>query len=181
MIKIRKFMGISMARRVRRRWLVVGLWALGLALVIYFPALLRFRFPFFGPTGEWAFFFGFLLVNVLGGQSRRGFVSDFEGRTPEDGPGDYSFMTPEDIAARKEAERQNRLDEREVRVRNAAHYRAYVPLRWFAFLLVLAAVTDHRMELADMRESLLLLLYLVILWLPQSILLWTEPDMEAEG
>ena len=88
-------------------------------------------------------------------------------------------MTPEDIAARKEAEKQNRLDERELRVRNAAHYRAYGLLRLLGSALVFAAVADHINELAAARESLLLLFFLIIEWLPQSILLWTEPDMEG--
>jgi hypothetical protein len=89
-------------------------------------------------------------------------------------------MTPEDVAARKEAERRNRLDEREVRVRNAAHYRAYAVLRWVGSLLVIAAVADRVDEFAAARESLLLLFFLIIQWLPQSILLWTEPDMEEQ-
>jgi hypothetical protein len=180
MIKIRKFLGISMARRSRRRWLVAGFWALGLTLVLHFPALLRLRLPFFDSSAEWAIFFGFLLANVIAGKSRRGLLSDFEGRTPEDGQGDFSFMTPEDVAARKEAERRNRLDEREVRVRNAAHYRAYAVLRWVGSLLVIAAVADRVDEFAAARESLLLLFFLIIQWLPQSILLWTEPDMEEQ-
>ena len=87
MIKIRKFMGISMARRSRRRWLVAGFWALGFALVVYFPALLRLRPPFFGSTGGWALGLGFLLVNVIAGASHRGLQRDFEGRTPKTAQG----------------------------------------------------------------------------------------------
>jgi len=178
MINKRSFLGIPLARRSARRWLVVGFWVLILAFAVYFPLLLRMRPTFFGLPANWAFQFALLLISLLGGHDRRGLVRDFHGRTPEEGPADYSFMTPDDIAARKEAESQNRLDERDVRLRNAAHYRAYAAVRWIAFLVVFAAMTDPSLDFARLRQSLVLLLFLIIQTLPQSILLWTEPDME---
>ena len=179
MINKRSYLGIPLAWRSTRRWLVIGTWVLMLLLVAYFPVLLRIRPPFFGVSGDWAFGIGLAVVNLLSAKSGRGIVRDFHMRSSEEGPADYSFMTPEDIAARKAAERRNHLDEREVKARNAAHYKAFEVLRWTGSLLVFAAVTDRSPSFADKRESLLLLIFLIIQWLPQSIILWTEPDMES--
>jgi hypothetical protein len=180
MIDKRSYLGIPLARRSTRRWLVIGTWVLMLLLVAYFPALLRIRPVNFGYSGGWAFGIGLLVVNLLSAKSGRGIVRDFDLRSSEEGPADYSFMTPEDIVARKEAERHNRLDEREVKARNAAHYRAFTVLRWTGSVLVFAAIADQSPSFVDMRESLLLLFFLLTQWLPQSLILWTEPDMEDQ-
>jgi hypothetical protein len=166
MIKNRKFLGTSMARRGRRRWLVVGFWALILTFVVIFPPLFRDHEAFFERPFFWVFFPLLILTSVLGGESRKGLVRDFHGHTSDEGSRDYSFMTPEDIAAREEAEKQNRLDEREVIVRNAAHYRAFEVLRWISPLVWVAAGTEPFKEAAYMRQSLLLFVVLVIQTLP---------------
>jgi hypothetical protein len=177
MIQQRKFLGISLARRSRRRTLVAGFWIMGFSFAVFAPFLFRGHPRQF----SWVFLPFLAQAALLGGEGRKGLVRDFHGHTPDNEPVDYSFMTPEDIAARKEAEKQNRLDEREARARDAAHYKAFELLRWSVPLVAFAAFTEPFIGFAYVRQALLLLVVLVIQALPQSILLWTEPDMEEEG
>ena len=178
MINKRSFLGIPLARRRTRRWLVVGFWVLLIAVAALFPLLLRIYAKSFVLPAELTLLFAFFLTTLLGGDGQKGIVRDFHGRTPEEGPADYTFMTPEDIAAHKQADKENRLDEREVNRRNAVHYKAYSALNWIAVPLVLVAVADRSLGLVDFGQSMILLFLFIIQALPQSILLWTEPDME---
>jgi hypothetical protein len=116
---------------------------------------------------------------MLGGTWSNGMIRAFDGHEPKnDGTDDYSFMTPEDIKARKALERLKRIDERDVNIRNSAHYRAYSALRWIVpaglFLLIAEPYRRHPF----LVPAIYVLLLLVVSGLPQSILLWTEPDME---
>lgn len=165
MIKKTVYLGIPLARRRNRRWLVVGYWVVVLAFLASLnsnPAmktLLLGRFPSHGWVGPVAtllssVFFGYLTA-CLGGVSERGMLSEW------DGP----------------------LDERDIRLRNAAHFEAYRIFRMiiFPFALILAVlfgtVWSRYQKLA---APLLLLLWCLVFSLPQSLILWHEPDVAPD-
>ena len=87
-------------------------------------------------------------------------------------------------------ENEYRSDERELRQRDRAHYQAYQALTFsLAGMWLLAIWKLHAPRLlswlsvsADvLLYGLVLAVIVVSLTLPQAILLWTEPDMEAEA
>ena len=73
------------------------------------------------------------------------------------------------------------LDERETHERDRVHFIAYSFARWFALLLfVIYGVVGalHAAWFARVGPFFLFLLTLTLWSLPQSMILWTEPDME---
>ena len=73
------------------------------------------------------------------------------------------------------------MDEREINLRDHFHFVAYSIARNMVLLLfVLCCFLDVlNQELLRQASPLLLFLLTITLWsLPQSIILWTEPDME---
>jgi hypothetical protein len=85
-----------------------------------------------------------------------------------------------------------RNDEREVHQRDHAHYRAYrvliagISLLWILAIGILLGPRPYPESFGPIPAHLFLfglvmVLLVVSLTLPQAILLWTEPDMEAEA
>ena len=166
---------ISMASRTRRRWLV-GLVYAGLAAMM---------------TGAWfldhwrisGFYLisGWIVVNwlFLGGYGTGGLVKQFGERDqrPRSMPPRHSSP------ALKMPEGMN--DERELHQRDRAHYQAY---QWFAVTAFFLSMYAAPQLLGRAHLSVDQLLYLIhgglmsatilLFTLPQSILLWNEPDME---
>jgi hypothetical protein len=73
------------------------------------------------------------------------------------------------------------LDERETHERDHVHFIAYTAARWGALLLMVLTVilSAWRAQwLVWMAPTFLFLLVLTLWSLPQSIILWTEPDVE---
>ncbi|MGD0737871.1 MAG: hypothetical protein ABR976_22285 [Terracidiphilus sp.] len=184
MISKRSFIGIPLATRRSRRWFVVGYWAVTLSLV-------GAAFLWVGPNDPdialhswWLFLLISGLAGILGGTRENGIVREFKGgASGQDAPPNYSFMTAEDIAAKQKAARESRLDERDVNLRNAIHFRAYAFIRGNALIVALALTVltyprSHLSGLDYLSAALLWLLLLVFLGLPQSMILWSEPDME---
>jgi len=188
MIEKRIFPGISLARRKTRRRLVVGYWAFVLLLVGCASPIV-FKHPTVFGVRAWVCINLIVgLTGFLGGNDRGGAVRAFQGRTAGERrtPPDYSFMTVEDVAAKivakEQAEKECRLDERDTNLRNAAHFKAYVFMRKSAFFVIFALIAlgiPRLSRLEFLREPLLWLLLVVFLSLPQTLILWTEPDMEA--
>jgi hypothetical protein len=183
MIKKRKLLGIPLARRQTRRLLVIGYWTVALSLVLVVSLLTGRDGTVFGlPFISLLYLSVLLMVGLLGGDGKRGAVRAFEGRTSEGQvAADYTYMTPEDIAERKRREIEIRLDERDVNLRNTAHYKAYSALRWIIFLVFVFTAFPLPREPFFLRPFLLSTLFLVVWSLPQTIILWTEPDMEADS
>lgn len=164
MINRPTYLGISLRRRKNRRWLVAGYWTVvlsSLASLHWSPAfqmLLLGRFPVHGWVQALApIFTGLLfgyLTTCLGGVSGRGMLPEW------DGP----------------------FDERDIRLINAAHFEAYRVFRMvitpiaIALAVVFGTVWSPYQRLA---APLLLLLWLLVFSLPQSLILWFEPDMET--
>lgn len=152
-------MRVNVATRSRRRWLVVVVYAVFAAMMIGWCA-----FSGFSVYGLVAFLVVAVIARYLGGRTyRAGLVPAFESG-----------------------------DEREKDRRDHAFYVAY---KWWDLTLfpALAAVGfkrnafyptwDPAVRAFVDRLPFALLIAAGILYytLPQAILLWTEPDMEAEG
>ena len=153
-------LGIDMARRGNRRWLVAFTY-LGL-LVLW--ALLRARG---GNLGAQAAFTAVLLATslfvngiIFGGYGRWGLIRPFNTRTP------FGSATPW------------HNDERDLRRRDRMHYYAYRAV--VALLLLGYALGRNPFEHPDLSSALLEGAVILGLTLPQALLLWMEPDMALE-
>lgn len=173
---------MSMARRATRRWLVLAYWTFTLALIGIPLALSGGYDTVLGFLSFRLILFWWCLLGLLGGDGRSRPVRAFQGKTPEDRERlDTAYMTAEDIAWREQRERETRLDERDVNLRNAAHFKSYSFMRGYAVFVVLILVflnSGHLSSASWLREPLLWFLLNVFLCLPQTMILWTEPDME---
>jgi hypothetical protein len=167
-------------RKIRRRWVVI-FWAqaalmFGLSLV----AVVRNRADAFDVL---------LLVQIaftssltLGGLSAGGLVKSFGGsRAPALLPRGRGMQALFAGADETQAGEAGELDERETRRRDSAHFTAYACVRWlgmglfglYAAMLVFAPAQANRFV-----PSFLFLLVWMVWSLPQSIILWTEPDLD---
>jgi ABC-type transport system involved in cytochrome bd biosynthesis fused ATPase/permease subunit len=84
-------------------------------------------------------------------------------------------------------------DERELRRRDAAHWISYRYLGWVVIAAFFVAYLKNLLPNAwdslhvppaifdTLIYCLLMAAFVLVFTLPQAILLWTEPDMEAEG
>lgn len=79
-----------------------------------------------------------------------------------------------------------RNDERELARRDLAHYKAYQPLSvGVAILLVLSSIANHPWPwispavLAQVNFAVALVTMVMSMTLPAAIILWNEPDIEA--
>jgi hypothetical protein len=177
----RSIVGISLVRRRTRRWLVLSYWTIILLLVGVLTQTIGKESTVFGMPLFWFFWPVGILTGLLGGTRPNGAIRAFQGRSAEErSPIDYSFMTPYDIAEQKQRDNELRLDERDVNLRNAVHYQAYSAVRWIALIAFFASGPPLAHEPVALRRFLLLLFFLVIWSLPQTLILWTEPDMEEE-
>jgi hypothetical protein len=163
-------MRFNMSRRARRRALAALIYAAFAALMAASWFLDHWRM-----SGTYFLINFALLVSwfVLGGYYPGGLLRPFDGyvrrRSSAAQPG-REFLT----------------DERELRERDRAHYRAF---RWFAiaFLFLCLLANPHLLgglhlsadRILDLLHGGLLVALMLGLSLPQAILLWTEPDMEA--
>jgi len=176
---------ISMAQRSRRRTLVAIIYCILGFMLIGTYAFGSWRSV--SPYVIWAVIFACRLF--LGGYVPGGLVKPFNGKAPK-----QSEAAPPLLALKLRVYRPlpgdgstpYRSDEREMSQRDRAHYRAYQALGislvvpWAAASLLGdpkifgwdPAVVNH------LCAMLLLAVLTLFLTLPQSILLWTEPDME---
>jgi hypothetical protein len=185
MIK-RELLGIPLARRNTRRLLLVCFWAVIVASAVLMalrsadllPRLHKMEpAPFGAIDGLTA---ALLLYIFIRGAS--GNVVDFEGR-------EFKASSPITslngfIDGFRSVGINNtfleKVDERTTSVRNAAHFDAYRKLRSIAlwtvlFLTFLSSALEQHEWLA---APLSFLFFLGLMFLPQTLVLWTEPDME---
>jgi hypothetical protein len=179
---------LDMAPRRRRRALVVAIYAALAALMSVLWFLTGWR-----GTGAYVFWAAMLVCRLfLGGYYTRGLVKPFNGKAPQDPvmPSPLLLLKLR-IYPTVMAENENafRNDERELAQRDRAHYFAYQAigvaaiLPWFlASLRVIRPALTSWIPMApdQLYFGLLTIVLLLFLTLPQSILIWTEPDMEEE-
>jgi hypothetical protein len=167
-----RFLGMPLVTQVQRRWFVVGYYLL--IVVTALPALILNK-----PITT---LFAIQVVTIgglLGGIKPGGPVKSYEGvssAVPSNiqtlnlsGTKPWNFFPP--------------LDEREARERDAAHYRAYVILRWslvFAVLVYFLLLDIIPRWLTHNSPTLFWLLAIVVVSLPQSVILWTEASRSEE-
>lgn len=152
-----QLLGINMARRNNRRWLV-GLTYLG--LVVLWAVVGRFA----GIHGEARAFTFVLLATALivntilfGGYGCWGLIKPFNSRALAGG---------------------SRNDERELRRRDRMHFYAYRVV--VSVVLVGYFLSREPFMNPQVGNALLLGGLMLGLTLPQALLLWIEPDMEFE-
>ena len=177
---------IDMAPRTNRRTLVVLIYA-GLAALM--AGL--WRLDGWHVTGVYLWF-ATILVNrlFLGGYGFGGLVKPFSGKAPKrsDAPPPLLMLALRVYQLPPE-ESEFRSDERELRQRDHAHYQAYQAIT--AALAVIWLLADWKLNAKRLLASvpmpadvmlygLVLAAIVVAITLPQAILLWTEPDMEAK-
>ncbi len=180
---------VNMARRSRRRVLVAAIYG-GLAVLI---ALLWWGTHWRG-TGVYVFWAAMLACRFfLGGYYRGGLVKPFQYRRPVN-----AAMPPTLLALKLrvyqpvlEADEDGfRNDERELNQRDRAHYMAYQAIGMAGVLEAFGASMRigiprlqawMTMPADQMYYGFSLVTLTLFLTLPQAILLWTEPDMEAEA
>jgi hypothetical protein len=117
----------------------------------------------------------------LSGKSMDGPVKDYE--KPPLPLGKEAGTQTLNLSGRKEFDRWEPLDERERTERDRAHYEAYRVLRWVLCCSYVAYWLG--MNLADkwFKSRSLILFWIglvVVLSLPQSVVMWTEPQEPAE-
>jgi hypothetical protein len=181
MITQTTFFGLPLRTTHQRRAIVIGYYT----FVSAFPLIAMLR-----GHGNIGLFLPQTLVlgGLLGGIRPGGPVKPYNGA--EGRPGTLSDTTPNypiqslNLSGNIRPDQALTLDEREQAQRDHAHYLAYAILRWVlgatALLFILLVQMDNTWLL---RWSPVLLWTLLIftLSLPQSILLWTEPDPPGTG
>jgi hypothetical protein len=178
---------IDMAPRGRRHALVVLIYS-GLAAAItglWFLDRLHTSAPYL--------IFATFAINrfFLGGYSFGGLIKPFSGKPPRKSAAPPPFILLSlHMYSIEPGESQYRNDEREIKQRNGAVYKAYQFL--IIVLIFLWLLMNFHTNIPRLLERLSLpidqLLYclatasiVLAFTLPQAILLWTEPDMEPEA
>jgi len=181
MITTDKVLGISPASRKTRRWIVCGY--LCVVALTCFGFLHHQARHGIEDMGLWNLFLIFVNVSAfLGGIRMGGLVKPFRRASfvPMQADGDVPSILPSPRSSRTES---TSLDERETLERDHIHFIAYTAARWLALLLlVLYALLGafHVPWFSQVGPFFLFLLTLTLWSLPQTLILWTEPDMVDE-
>ena len=169
-----------MARRRNRRLIVVCIWALWLLLIVfsgYVPDLPPHYFDRI-MVCLWGVA---LLVLLVPGIFR--FVRNFGGRESVDR--DRSIRTLFGTSDEDRPAESISLDEREIRLRNAAYYEAYFimgPILFIGvFFLIIYRILQLQAFFPHIERTIVVSLYVLLFLyqaLPRQLILWHEPDME---
>jgi hypothetical protein len=164
--------GILCLKRPARRWLVIVYWAFILSFIGTLAIVSRSQSPNF--INQAFFWFWWTLI-VLPMYLRS--IVTFSTR----GSDLQTLMKP---AESSQGVIPCPLDERELSLHYRMHTKAYYILQIFipVGVLLLTPPEIHRSAwLVYLRIPLLWLLSFVVTSLPQTMILWTEPDMEPEA
>lgn len=182
MIRTRGYlMGFPVRRRLTRRIGVVAFW------IITAGVFGRIFFGQFGWTsgGLSAFLivWFFLFSDTLGGTgSGGGALKPFSRRRRRKQPGFQTLFRGELLSNELSADPDLMLDERDERIRDRAHFLALTFTRRLGLLLFAVSVylvIKQSTNLWRDEQAFLFGLVLVMWNLPQSLILWAEPDLEA--
>lgn len=172
MIYKRSFFGLSVAPRKHRRLIVSAWWLLVLIVFAGFALLIKTHPRWFGSIlFGYGFFFAFMAINSLG---RWIWVPAQDQRKVAAG-----IRTLFDQAFQREREKNLAPDERERRQWDQAMRSAYSVLIIASLLLISIHYIDRVPTPLYVREPLIWFGLFSLLNLPQSIYLWTEPDLES--
>jgi hypothetical protein len=172
MITQTRFLGMPLVTQVQRRRIVVGYYLLlGLTSL---PMLILDK-----PITVLLAIQALTIGGLFGGIQPGGPVKSYQGASGADPSGIQSL----NLSGAKPWNGFAPLDERETTERDSAHYRAYVILRillvlfvgiYFVLLRIIPRWLTHN------SPTLLWLLTVVIISLPQSVILWTETSTSEE-
>ncbi|HTZ89745.1 MAG TPA: hypothetical protein VMA71_05365 [Alloacidobacterium sp.] len=179
---------ISTARQLRRRVLVIAIYAALALLMAVLWATTGLR-----GSGAYVIWAAILACRFfLGGYYAGGLVKPFNGKAPKQTEVPSSLLAIklriyQPVPADDDAAYRN--DERELHLRDHAHYLAFqiigvavcVPM----FIASMRLIRPSLMSWIPMQPDaiyygLTLVALILFLTLPQAILLWTEPDMEEQ-
>ncbi len=178
---------INLASRSRRRSLVLLIYAVLSALGLCGWWIDRWRSS--GLWLLWASLFACWLF--LGGHYSRGLVKQFNGKRPRNADAMPTqlqlifglYRLPPDDS-------EYRNDERELRDRDRAHYLAYqgiglaLAALWLPALWLISKpewMNHLSLHMDQVLYGLIVICFALYITLPQSIMLWTEPDMEPDS
>jgi hypothetical protein len=180
MISTNKPLGFSIARQGKRRGLLVAYWCAILACL----CILMGGFIRGGLAAQMAFNALIWLPILLGGVVSGGLVKPFNGihfTSLQESGKVQTLLHPAPLSS---IEEDALLDERESRVRDRVHFISYTAARWLALALLCVYGLLGAFEAAWLSRVGPLLFYLLVLtlWsLPQTLILWNEPDVEEAG
>lgn len=165
------FLGISMVPRKNRRMFVMVTYAI---LAACFAAILVVQSWHSRIHAAWGLLF--ILIYIMGNHFLFGsLVKPFMA---------YSLRKEEEIISLRSAPRRRDLDEpdeRELAVRNAAHYQAFRVAAIYGLAVWLVVMASPTLNGSAVALLILIIPLLAMLWtLPQAIILWTEPDVPEE-
>ena len=168
MIDKRSFLGIPMGRR---RWPEVAYWTFAILLTLEAIALLTAH-----PQGSQALQIIRTSMFIVASFALGGMVWDTS-FTPEKASGGIGTLFDSTFRARsaKNAPRNEEPDQREW---DWAHTKAYALLSLIALFNLPWQFWQLLPSNGQLRQPMILFLFLVVLTLPQSILFWSEPDLE---
>jgi hypothetical protein len=167
--------------RSSRRFLVIGYWIFVLALTC---AFLRFGIVHGVFANPWMLYVLVFLPSLLGGVRAGGAVKPFRGlrwAPLNDRDGTQTVFGKPQPVIRGAVASEFELDERETHERDRVHFIAYTVARWGALALLALTVIASTWRpgwLVWMAPTFFFVLVLTLWSLPQSIILWTEPDVE---
>jgi hypothetical protein len=173
-----KFFGISIARRNTRHVFVVGVWCVTLLCGwAFLHGAVSHRDRALGFWAIMALQLILQLPNFLGGLRPGGMVRPFLDAKPglEQVQSLFGPRTPFGQDAP--------LDERETGERDRIHFLAYRIAAAIALMmgLILFVMSGYSFQLmCRVAPVFFFALTMILLGLPQTLILWTEPDMEAE-
>ena len=170
------FLGIRLDRRRNRRWLVAGYWGIAILAAVLFMILAKAH-PSFVYLFRFVILFFLLFVNLpyLGLGIRRLFWEMSE--KPEAKSAETRTLF--DSASRGEKRKYPPMDEREKDRLGFACQISYGIVCALIFVALFMHIYGTVPRATHIREPLIWLTAFLIFNLPYSVLLWTEPDMEA--
>jgi hypothetical protein len=178
---------VDLSLRARRRMLVTGIYAT-LLILIAAVAWSSHYTASWQLGGVYLVFFTLLLNRVLlGGYARGGLIRNFNNREPYTRPTPPLYLLLSlHLRLSSASDMDWRNDERELHLRDRAHYLAYQVIACLMAVVWLStgwsAATAHLLAWLHISTTgvlylLALATVLLAITLPQSILLWNEPDM----
>jgi hypothetical protein len=126
-----------------------------------------------------------LLTTSFGGLKYGGPIKKFENPKPDSAAGYALYKAMHPTLWKRRGMPAWANDEFDLQRRDQAHYTAYRLLRWIypivaIALWLLSRDPDTSVWAVHILEAALLPSVLAFLWLPQTIILWTEPDWNEE-
>jgi hypothetical protein len=171
MIYKRRFLGIPIGRRSNRRWLITAYWVIAIAIASLSVGVLQAH-----PKWSEGSRILFTYACIFCGYTAIGRLVWDSSLDPQKVSG--GIRTLFDSALKDSRKRSPPMDERERHERDKAYRSAYGYLGLIAFLLFIFYAYGLIPRTAQTRAPLLWFVLLLYLNLPESMLIWNEPDME---